>query len=190
RSRAALRAERGLDPLPGGGALRRARGGTAGGGGGDQLEDPGRVVRAVDALCGRRARVGIPPLGAGRAVRGARPPRAHRRQGVPRRSLRRADGVPHPLLPDPGRRAAARELCVSEGARAGSGATARALRRDRRERGPPVKIDLEGKVAIVTGAGRGIGLEIAATLASEGVTTVVTDVRQEYLDALADEFAR
>jgi 3-oxoacyl-[acyl-carrier protein] reductase len=53
-----------------------------------------------------------------------------------------------------------------------------------------VKIDLEGKVAIVTGAGRGIGHEIAATLAGEGVTTVVTDVRQEYLDALADEFAR
>ena len=53
-----------------------------------------------------------------------------------------------------------------------------------------MKIDLEGKVAIVTGAGRGIGHEIAATLAGEGVTTVVTDIRQEYLDALADEFAR
>lgn len=53
-----------------------------------------------------------------------------------------------------------------------------------------MKIDLEGKVAIVTGAGRGIGREIAATLAGEGVTTVVTDVRQEYLDAWADEFAR
>jgi 3-oxoacyl-[acyl-carrier protein] reductase len=50
-------------------------------------------------------------------------------------------------------------------------------------------IDLTGKVAIVTGAGRGIGREIAATLAGEGVTTAVTDVRQEYLDSVAEEFA-
>jgi 3-oxoacyl-[acyl-carrier protein] reductase len=50
-------------------------------------------------------------------------------------------------------------------------------------------IDLMGKVAIVTGAGRGIGREIAETLASEGVTIVVTDVRSEYLDAVARDFA-
>jgi 3-oxoacyl-[acyl-carrier protein] reductase len=52
-----------------------------------------------------------------------------------------------------------------------------------------MNIDLGGKVAIVTGAGRGIGHEIALTLAGEGVTTVVTDVRQESLDAVAKEFA-
>lgn len=43
-------------------------------------------------------------------------------------------------------------------------------------------IDLSGKVAIVTGAGRGIGREIAETLSREGVRTVVTDVKQELLD--------
>jgi 3-oxoacyl-[acyl-carrier protein] reductase len=52
-----------------------------------------------------------------------------------------------------------------------------------------MQIDLAGKVAIVTGAGRGIGREIAVTLAAEGVTTIVTDVRQEYLDALSEAFA-
>ena len=51
-------------------------------------------------------------------------------------------------------------------------------------------IDLAGKVAIVTGAGRGIGRQIASTLAAEHVTTVVTDVRQDYLDAVAEEFAQ
>jgi 3-oxoacyl-[acyl-carrier protein] reductase len=50
-------------------------------------------------------------------------------------------------------------------------------------------IDLSGKVAIVTGAGRGIGREIAATLAAEGVTTVVTDIRSDLLQDTTNVWA-
>lgn len=50
-------------------------------------------------------------------------------------------------------------------------------------------IDLTGKVAIVTGSGRGIGYEILTTLAREGVTVIATDVRQELLDNLTAEFS-
>jgi 3-oxoacyl-[acyl-carrier protein] reductase len=48
-------------------------------------------------------------------------------------------------------------------------------------------IDLSGKVAIVTGSGRGIGKVIAQRLADEGCTTVVTDIRQDLLDEVAKE---
>ncbi len=52
-----------------------------------------------------------------------------------------------------------------------------------------MNIDLSGKVAIVTGAGRGIGREIALTLAQEGVITVITDIQEDLLTAVGSEFA-
>lgn len=51
-------------------------------------------------------------------------------------------------------------------------------------------IDLRGKVGIVTGAGRGIGREIALRLAREGVVTVITDIQESDLADACKEFER
>lgn len=51
-----------------------------------------------------------------------------------------------------------------------------------------MEINLSGKIAIVTGAGRGIGRHIATTFANEGVTVVATDKDGEGLVTLQAEF--
>lgn len=48
-------------------------------------------------------------------------------------------------------------------------------------------IDLEGRRALVTGAGQGIGLTIAHALADAGASLVVNDVRAEQADAAVAE---
>ena len=50
-----------------------------------------------------------------------------------------------------------------------------------------MSVDLNGKVAIVTGAARGIGLNVARDLAREGVNICGTDLRG---DLLAEEMSR
>jgi NAD(P)-dependent dehydrogenase (short-subunit alcohol dehydrogenase family) len=50
---------------------------------------------------------------------------------------------------------------------------------------PLVQFDLTGKVAIVTGASRGIGAVMARTIAAAGATVILASRRQESLDAVA-----
>jgi NAD(P)-dependent dehydrogenase (short-subunit alcohol dehydrogenase family) len=52
-----------------------------------------------------------------------------------------------------------------------------------------MSIDLQGRVAIVTGASRGIGRAIALAYAEAGVSVVVASRKQEGVDAVAGEIA-
>ncbi len=48
---------------------------------------------------------------------------------------------------------------------------------------------LEGRVAMITGAGRGIGLAIAKALAAEGAHTALCDIDESLLDEALDDVA-
>jgi 3-oxoacyl-[acyl-carrier protein] reductase len=50
----------------------------------------------------------------------------------------------------------------------------------------PIAIDLSGRLALVTGAGRGIGAAIAMRLAEAGATVVITDVDGAAAEAAAE----
>lgn len=50
------------------------------------------------------------------------------------------------------------------------------------------KFDLTGKVAIVTGSSKGIGLAIARGLAENGAKVVISSRKQDAVDAVAEEF--
>lgn len=51
-------------------------------------------------------------------------------------------------------------------------------------------MELKGRVALVTGAGRGIGAAIARTLADRGSSVVVADVNADTAKATAEEIAK
>ena len=48
---------------------------------------------------------------------------------------------------------------------------------------------LEGKVALVTGAARGIGAEIARVFAREGAKTVVADIMEAEAGKMAEKIS-
>jgi 2-hydroxycyclohexanecarboxyl-CoA dehydrogenase len=51
-------------------------------------------------------------------------------------------------------------------------------------------LDMKGRVALVSGAGQGVGREICRVLASEGVKVAVNDLFQEKAERVADEIIR
>jgi len=52
------------------------------------------------------------------------------------------------------------------------------------------RFDLTGKVAIVTGSSKGIGLSIAKGLAENGAKVVISSRKQDAVDAVAEEFKK
>jgi len=55
---------------------------------------------------------------------------------------------------------------------------------------PQARFDLSGRVAVVTGASSGLGVDLARALAGAGARLVLAARRVDRLEALADEFVR
>ena len=51
-------------------------------------------------------------------------------------------------------------------------------------------LEFQGKVALITGAGQGVGREIARVLAAEGASVVVNDFYKERAEAVASEISK
>jgi NAD(P)-dependent dehydrogenase (short-subunit alcohol dehydrogenase family) len=51
-------------------------------------------------------------------------------------------------------------------------------------------LEFKGKVALITGAGQGVGREIARVLAAEGASVVVNDFYKERAEAVASEISK
>src|SRR5438552_2234513 len=55
---------------------------------------------------------------------------------------------------------------------------------------PPVNFRMDGRVALITGAGRGIGLAMAQALASNGCAVAVQDIELPVAEAEAERINR